>query len=138
MEDNIRYLFVYGSLHSGFKNPAYEYLSQHFELIGTAVTQGALYHNGAYPIAIPTNDDFIIKGELYKVKKMEEFEWVIAQLDDYEGINVMPGETSLYKRSLTEVNTGDGPVAAWVYWYNGSIAGLDRIPSGDVFDFFKH
>ena len=137
MEDNIQYLFVYGSLHSGFKNPAYEYLSQHFELIGAAVAQGSLFHNEKYPIAIATTDDHIIKGELYKIKKMEEFEWVIAQLDDYEGLNVMPGETSLYKRSITEVNTGSGTVAAWVYWYNGSIDGLSRILSGDVFDFFK-
>lgn len=137
MEENIQYLFVYGSLHSGFKNPAYNYLSRYFELIGSAVTQGALYHNDKYPIAVPTSEAFSIKGELYKVKKLEEFEWAIAQLDDYEGINVMPGEASLYNRSITEVQTEFGTVAAWVYWFNGSIEGLERIPSGDIFDFFK-
>ena len=137
MKDSSQFLFVYGSLHSGFKNPAYEYLSQHFELIGTAVTQGALYHNDKYPIAVATTENYYIKGELYKIKKMEEFDWVMAQLDDYEGLNVMPGETSLYKRATTEVNTGDDKVAAWVYWYNGSVVGMEQIPSGDIFDFFK-
>ena len=29
---DVTYLFVYGSLRSGFKSPAYEYISRHFIL----------------------------------------------------------------------------------------------------------
>lgn len=137
MDNTIQYLFVYGSLHSGFKNPAYEYLSQYFSLVGTAATPGALYHNGDYPIAVPTSQNTLIKGELYKLKNMEEFDWAIAQLDDYEGINVMPGEVSMYVRSVTEIELDNETVSAWVYWYNGSVDNMQSIPSGDVFDFFK-
>lgn len=137
MDNNIQHLFVYGSLHSGFKNPAYEYLSQYFELVGTANAQGALYHNGEYPIAVHSSENKSIKGELYKIKNLEEFDWAIAQLDDYEGLNVMPGEQSLYVRAVTQVDANGTALPAWVYWYNGSIENMETIDSGDVFDFFK-
>ncbi len=137
MENSTQFLFVYGSLHSGFKNPAYDYLSQYFELVGTALAKGLLFHNNEFPIAVPVDGEYFIKGELYRIKNDAEFDWAMAQLDDYEGLNVMPGETSLYKRSITTAITDVGTEAAWVYWYNGNTQGMQQIESGNVFDFFN-
>ena len=33
-------LFVYGSLRSGFRSPAYEYVSRYFDLLGDAKVKG--------------------------------------------------------------------------------------------------
>ena len=43
MKSTTNRLFVYGSLRSGFRNPAYEYLTRHFHLLGEAVVQGKFY-----------------------------------------------------------------------------------------------
>ena len=45
-------LFVYGSLLSGFKSQAYEYISRFFNLVGKAKVKGKLYDMGDYPAAI--------------------------------------------------------------------------------------
>jgi gamma-glutamylcyclotransferase (GGCT)/AIG2-like uncharacterized protein YtfP len=125
-------LFVYGSLLSGFKSQAYEYISRFFNLIGKAKVKGKLYDMGEYPAAIPTNDDGFIQGELYQIKNEAEFSWAIGQLDDYEGVTPEPGEEQLYRRELSSVVIDDKIIIAWIYWYNGSIAGKPVIASGDV------
>src|ERR1700748_2119725 len=98
-----QHLFVYGSLRSGFNHPAYAYISNHFELVGTAKVKGKLYDLGAYPAALPTTDEFFIYGELYRLRETEEFAWAIAQVDDYEGVTPEPGEMALYTRQRTPV-----------------------------------
>ena len=45
------HIFVYGSLRSGFKSPAYNYISKYFSLVGDAKVQGKLYNMGNYPLA---------------------------------------------------------------------------------------
>jgi gamma-glutamylcyclotransferase (GGCT)/AIG2-like uncharacterized protein YtfP len=125
-------LFVYGSLLSGFKSQAYEYISRFFNLVGKAKVKGKLYDMGEYPAAIPTDDDGFILGELYQIKNEAEFSWAIGQLDDYEGVTPEPGEEQLYRRELSPVMMDDKIIIAWIYWYNGSIAGKPVIASGDV------
>jgi gamma-glutamylcyclotransferase (GGCT)/AIG2-like uncharacterized protein YtfP len=125
-------LFVYGSLLSGFKSQAYEYISRFFNLVGKAKVKGKLYDMGEYPAAIPTGDDGFILGELYQIKNEAEFSWAIGQLDDYEGVTPEPGEEQLYRRELSPVMMDDKIIIAWIYWYNGSIAGKPVIASGDV------
>ena len=80
------FVFVYGSLRSGFQSPAYEYISRYFNLFGQAKVKGKLYDMGEYPAAIPVQEDAFIKGELYIIKNETEFSWAIGQLDDYEGV----------------------------------------------------
>jgi gamma-glutamylcyclotransferase (GGCT)/AIG2-like uncharacterized protein YtfP len=125
-------LFVYGSLLSGFKSPAYEYISRFFNLVGEAKVKGKLYDMGEYPAAIPTNDDSFIQGELYQIKNKAEFSWAIGQLDDYEGVTPEPGEEQLYRRELSSIVIDEKIITAWIYWYSGSIAGKPVIASGDV------
>ncbi|HAO04685.1 MAG: gamma-glutamylcyclotransferase [Chitinophagaceae bacterium] len=130
-------LFVYGSLRSGFRNPAYDYLTRYFHLVGEAVVRGKLYDNGAYPVAVETTSDDFITGELYVINNIDEFSWVLGQLDDYEGINTEEGETPLYRRQLADVFVKGQASKAWVYWYNGKIEGMMHIPIGDVLRYLQ-
>lgn len=130
-------LFVYGSLRSGFKSPAYEYISRYFTLIGEGKVRAELYDMGTYPAAKPTYEDKFVIGELYRIKHENEFSWAIGQLDDYEGITVDFDEVQLYRKELTEVFINDQITHAWVYWFNGDITGKPLIPSGDMLEFLK-
>lgn len=131
------HLFVYGSLRSGFKSPAYEYISRFFQLVGEARVRGVLFDMGTYPAAVPTQEDHFIIGELYESNNPQEFSWAIGQLDDYEGVSVEPDEMQLYRRELAEVYVKGGMIQAWIYWYNGDVSGRPRIGSGDVIDYIK-
>ena len=57
-------LFVYGSLRSGFKSPAYEYISRFFSFVGDAKVKGKLFDLGAYPAGVPVSGENFITGEL--------------------------------------------------------------------------
>lgn len=135
----INHIFVYGSLRSGFKSPAYEYVSKYFTLItADAKVNGLLFDKGEYPVAVPTNTHHFIIGELYAIKNADEFSFAIAQLDDYEGLNTEVGETPLFRREATVVYTSEEDIPAWVYWYNGDITGKPIIESGDVLEYLKN
>lgn len=131
-------LFVYGSLRSGFRNPAYSYLTQYFHLVGEAIVRGKFYDNGSYPVAVPeAEEDHFINGELYIINNPEEFSWAIEQLDDYEGLNVLPGETALYRRETTETFIDGKPSLAWIYWYNQPVDNFEQIPTGDILKYLQ-
>ena len=137
MQPTIQPLFVYGSLRSGFQHPAYAYISRYFRLVGTAKVQGELYDMGDYPAAMPTTADKWIIGELYTINNPAEFSWAIAQLDDYEGLNVEQGETALYTRDTTTVYLPDQSVSAWIYWFNGDVSGSPQINCGDLLEYLQ-
>lgn len=131
-------LFVYGSLRSGFRSTAYEYISRFFNLVGEAKVRGKLVDMGSYPAGIPTNDNYFITGELYVAKNKSEFSWAIGQLDDYEGVSVEFDEVQLYRREITEVHMNGQVTHAWIYWYNGDVSGRPVIASGDMMEYLKH
>jgi gamma-glutamylcyclotransferase (GGCT)/AIG2-like uncharacterized protein YtfP len=137
MENKVFKIFVYGSLRSGFKNPAYEYISKYFKLVSEASVKGKLYDMGNYPAAIPTSEEAYITGELYELKNENEFTWAMEQLDDYEGVNPDDGQPPLYIRNVTDVLVNSSTVAAWIYWYNGSVEDQPLIASGDVLQFIQ-
>ena len=137
MKNTLTKLFVYGSLRSGFHNPAYDYISKFFTLDGEATVKGKLYDMGGYPAAIPCTDEYYILGELYELKQAEDFSWAIAQLDEYEGVNPGEDELPLYKRDIAEVQIKDEKTNAWIYWFIGNVEGQPVISSGDVKDFIK-
>ena len=130
-------LFVYGSLRSGFRNPAYQYLTRFFTLLGEAVVKGRFYDKGAYPVAVPTTTEQFITGELYLVKNPEEFAWAMEQLDDYEGINVETGEQPMYRREVTDAWQDGKSSLSWIYWFNGAVEGLPEIHTGDVLKYLQ-
>jgi gamma-glutamylcyclotransferase (GGCT)/AIG2-like uncharacterized protein YtfP len=132
------YVFVYGSLRSGFQSPAYEYISRYFNLFGPAKVKGRLYDTGEYPAAAPVQEEAFIHGELYLVKNESEFSWAIAQLDGYEGIDAEDGEAPLYRREITDVFINDAIVPAWIYWYSGDLNNKPVIESGDILEYLKN
>ena len=130
-------LFVYGSLRSGFRSPAYEYISRYFHPVGDAKVKGKLYDLGEYPAAKPTSENKFVVGELYRINNENEFAWGIGQLDDYEGVHVGFDETQLYRRDITEVYIGDKTTNAWIYWYDGDVTNKPVIESGDVLQYME-
>ena len=130
-------LFVYGSLRSGFRSPAYEYISRYFDLIGDAKVKGRLFDLGDYPAAKPTTDDKFIFGELYRIRNEKEFSWAMGQLDDYEGVHADADDTQLYRRDITEVYVNGKQMTAWIYWYHGDVTGKPVIESGDVLQYIE-
>lgn len=130
-------LFVYGSLRSGFRSPAYEYISRFFTFIAEAKVRGILYDLGEYPAAVPSTEDKFIIGELYAITNESEFSWAIGQLDDYEGVTVEDDEERLYYRDLAEVLLNGSTTSAWMYWYNGNVNGRPQIESGDVLQYIR-
>jgi gamma-glutamylcyclotransferase (GGCT)/AIG2-like uncharacterized protein YtfP len=131
------HLFVYGSLRSGFRSPAYEYMSQYFTLISEGRVRGKLYDLGEYVAGKLSDEDSFIIGELYKIKTEDEFSWAIGQLDDYEGIAAENGEPQLFRRELVDVITADGVKQSWIYWFNGDITGSPFISSGDMMQYIQ-
>lgn len=132
-----RFLFVYGSLRSGFNSDAYQYISRYFSFVANAKVKGKLYDLGEYPAALPTDENFFIVGELYWLKNEEEYNWAIEQLDDYEGLNVEAGEKPLYRREIATIFADNKTAEAWIYWYNNDIEGMPFIKSGDVLEYKK-
>jgi gamma-glutamylcyclotransferase (GGCT)/AIG2-like uncharacterized protein YtfP len=130
-------LFVYGSLRSGFKNPAYEYLTRYFSYAGEALIKGQFYDAGTHPVAIATSNEDMIVGELYSLNNNEEFSWAFEQLDDYEGVHVEAGETALYQRAIVQVFQEHKIIDAWVYWYNGNTESLPKIETGDLVQYLQ-
>lgn len=134
MEKNLNRIFVYGSLRSGFHNPAYEYISKYFKLLGEGKVKGRMYDMGSFPAAVPAEEGFI-KGELYEHNGTGDFGYTIEQLDAYEGVNPEEGEPLLYRREKVEVEYENGRSEAWIYWFSGQVDDQPVIASGDVFDF---
>jgi gamma-glutamylcyclotransferase (GGCT)/AIG2-like uncharacterized protein YtfP len=137
MQHSINKLFVYGSLRSGFRNPAYDYITRYFDLIGEAVVRGRLFDAGDHPVAVADPGDHFITGELYELKDPSMFEWAFEQLDDYEGIYTEPGVKPLYKRETADIYKDGKPHPAWLYWYNGNVEGMPALEMGDVLKFLQ-
>ena len=137
MNNEILQLFVYGSLRSGFQQQAYQYLSKYFDLVGPAKVKGKLYDMGEYPVALPANEESFIIGELYTINTIEEFDYAIGQLDDYEGLFPEEGQTALFKREVATVYCNNQQSIAWVYWFNGNVTALPEITSGDVLEYMQ-
>lgn len=137
MERAVTKIFVYGSLRSGFRHPAYDYVSKYFNFISEAKVKGCLYDMGNFPAAMPCSIDGNIVGELYQLKEEADFSWAIEQLDDYEGVDAEEGETPMYRRELTTVHFNNTTTEAWIYWFNGDVTDQPIIASGDILQFIQ-
>lgn len=87
---------------------------------------------GDYPVAKPSNDNNFIIGELYTITNKEAFDFAIAQLDDYEGLNGEEGEVSIYTRTIDDIFINETVEKAWVYWFTGDVTNKPIIKGGDV------
>ncbi|MEI6264902.1 MAG: gamma-glutamylcyclotransferase family protein [Sphingobacteriia bacterium] len=138
MESAIHHLFVYSSLRSGFHHPAYSYISKYFFLVSECTAKGKLFEQDALVVGVPTEDDFFVKGELYHIKEPAELSWALAQLDDYEGVQIdEDGNAPNYQRALTTVYHDGKSNKAWVYWFNQPIISGKFIESGDILAYLQ-
>jgi gamma-glutamylcyclotransferase (GGCT)/AIG2-like uncharacterized protein YtfP len=132
-----KYLFVYGSLRSGFKLDAYNYISSYFNLVDSAKAKGILYDMGNYPVAVlDANENFIV-GELYEIKNASSLNFALAQLDDYEGVDSNSNnKKSNFTRELVDVFYKSCTVKANSYWFTGNVTNKPIISSGDVMQYY--
>jgi gamma-glutamylcyclotransferase (GGCT)/AIG2-like uncharacterized protein YtfP len=129
-------LFVYGSLRKGFQHAAYAYISRYFDFVSDARVAGLLFDMGEFPAAVPSASGATIVGELYRIREIDELDWALGQLDDYEGVNPEENEPILYRRDKSNILLPDGTTtSAWIYWYNGDTSGRPVIASGDVLQY---
>jgi gamma-glutamylcyclotransferase (GGCT)/AIG2-like uncharacterized protein YtfP len=106
----------YGSLMRRAENRLAEagVLPGELELEGDCLVPGELYHLGSYPGLVEGNDR--IPGELYRIQNPA----VLAKLDRFEEV-----DQNLYHRQAVELI--EPKVVAWVYFYNGDVAGRPRL-----------
>ncbi len=102
------YLFVYGTLKSGFTNRFALRLRREAQLLGRARMPGRLYRIRWYPGMRPPRDsDDLVTGELYKLRQPSK---TLAALDEYE---------EQYHRELHRATLESGRAfLAWVYMYS--------------------
>ncbi len=97
------------------------------EFAGTGVTRGTLVSLGRYAGLV--EGEGRVAGELYR---FDDLPAGLDVLDDVEDFNPTDPESSPYVRvaRLVEVDSAR-TVAAWVYLYNGDVAGAPVVQSGD-------
>ena len=123
---NPDYIFVYGTLRRDANNPMSELLARHTEFVGEAFYRGELFKIDYYPGVVPSNDpNAIVRGEVYRLHQTDV---VLPLLDQYEEFGPEFPEPNEYIRQRQSVMLSDGSaVATWVYIYNRSTQGLERI-----------
>jgi gamma-glutamylcyclotransferase (GGCT)/AIG2-like uncharacterized protein YtfP len=125
------YLFVYGTLLSGYDDKAsHNYLDRYGELVGKAFMQAKMYMVDYYPGIVPTTEKYVVRGELYRILDAEP---LFNFLDKYEECQANDLVHSEYKREIAKVtlkSTGE-VYEAWVYFYNQSTDELELLPKGD-------
>lgn len=129
MPSHADFLFTYGTLMQGFRNPFAERLHELSTFIGKGSFPGTLYKVEWYPGAIyqPENPGKVY-GEVYEISVPEI---LFPELDDYEDI-FEDEEKSLYLRKIIPVLLNDGTLLnCWVYIYNQPVEELGVILSGD-------
>jgi gamma-glutamylcyclotransferase (GGCT)/AIG2-like uncharacterized protein YtfP len=123
----IPYIFVYGTLKSGFNNPFAKILKEHARFIGEGSFPGRLFRVSWYPAAVFESDSQKqVMGEIYQLVTKPEF--VLNELDKYEDISP---EDSEYIRTTIDVTLSDGKViSCFVYLFNQATDDLDELENG--------
>lgn len=130
------YLFVYGTLRKGFKNPILNEVMDNVKFIENGFIQASLFDIGEYPGIVPNNDKkSVVKGDVFEINDSKK---VFKILDNYEGFYIRNINKSEYLRSkaLIELSTGN-KIIAWVYWYNFSVEGKQKINNSDYLEYLE-
>jgi gamma-glutamylcyclotransferase (GGCT)/AIG2-like uncharacterized protein YtfP len=101
------YLFVYGTLKSGFRNRFARRLQREARLLGRARMPGRLYRIRWYPGMRPPRDpEDLVTGELYRLRQPSK---TLKVLDEFE---------EQYRREMHPATLeNDQEFPAWVYMY---------------------
>lgn len=102
----------------------------HCHYLGKAFCPGLLFELGGYPgMVLSSRVGARVKGEIYRIDNPGAL-WPV--LDAYEDYDPDHPAQSEYIREEIPVTTRPGEQRmAWTYLYNGPVAGLRRIISGD-------
>ncbi len=117
-----RFLFVYGTLQSGFRHNRYaRLLRREAVFIGKARIPGHLYGLKPYPgLRPPQSPQDWVHGEVYRLLRPAE---TLGILDAYEA--------SEYRRLLRTVALEDGRrIRCWVYLFSKPLARYLRLAQG--------
>ncbi|MBI1760356.1 MAG: gamma-glutamylcyclotransferase [Acidobacteria bacterium] len=124
-----KYLFVYGSLRSGFTPTEVQPSLNGITLISPATVRGWLYDLGEYSGVQLAEDGGLVVGELLE---MSDAPTQLRVLDSYEGIDEHDLSQCLFVRTKCRTALPDGQsVEAWIYVYNQSLTNARLIESGD-------
>ena len=119
------YLFVYGTLKSGFKNPYAQQLRREATLLGRAQVPGRLYRVSSYPGMRPPRDPKdLITGELYELYQPSK---TLEVLDEWEE----GYDRELHRATLENSGENGQEFPAWVYVYRQSLPEDRYISSGE-------
>jgi len=118
----VRYLFVYGTLMSAFRNAAARAIRARSRCAGRATTVGRLYRIGRYPgLVSAAREGETVKGELYRIAADAAF-W--KRMDAYEGRE--------YRRVVQPVRLETGEtIAAWLFRYVRHVSPGRKVAGGD-------
>lgn len=123
------FLFVYGTLLSGYDGEQSRCLAKQATLLGSAKLAGRLFAVTWYPGLVESHEaDEIVHGEVHRLHHPARS---LVWLDAYEGL--VPGTLHgrEYDRVLRPVQLlGSAMVDAWVYFYRAGVDGCQPIPSG--------
>ena len=112
---NIIRIFVYGTLRKGFGLNPY---MDNFKYLGVGILKNFdMYSNGYFPMIKKGSGEII--GEVYEIEGGEN------------EINVLDQIESAYTRTKVKVKLNNVLIKAETYVYNGTIANLKPIKSGN-------
>ena len=121
------YVFVYGTCRP--KESRFEVLNRHgIKELRKGTVDGTLLDFGAWPGLVEGTTP--IQGELVRSANLPE---LLSALDEVEGFEGWCGAGHLFRRTLREIETGAGPVIAWLNDYAGRERGATTIATGDWF-----
>jgi gamma-glutamylcyclotransferase (GGCT)/AIG2-like uncharacterized protein YtfP len=123
------YLFVYGTLRSGFSHSMHRYLRRYAVYIGKAYARGNLYEIDGYPgLVLSASPRDVVCGELYRIRNAP---MLFKRLDRYEECDNTFPQPHEYRREIIRVTYRKRLLKAWVYLYNLPTVKKRRIKSGD-------
>ena len=121
--------FLYGLLRVGSSNmPEDIDLVAGGEFLGPAFMQGDLYDVGGFPGIVKGTGN--VGGLLYRLDDVS----LVPAMDAFEDVVDGDPESSMYQRirkPLFDSERMDTGKKAWVYWYNQSVEGFEKIEDGD-------
>lgn len=134
----VQQIFVYGTLMSHFDNPMAFVLERNCQLVGKGQISGKLFHvNNDFPAAIHQEDsDVKVVGQLFTIAP-EAHQQVMRLLDQFLKFKNTDPESSLFVRTVLDVDADGHRVPCWVYLYNQPTEDLTEIPSGNYWQFLK-
>ena len=121
--------FLYGLLRVGSSNmPEDIDLIAGGEFLGAAFMQGDLYDVGGFPGIVKGRGN--VGGMLYRLDDVS----LVPAMDAFEDVVDDDPDSSMYQRirkPLLDTEGMDTGKKAWVYWYNQSVEGFEKIEDGD-------